>query len=56
MGDLGDHVQLAVFANLERVRDNVPGYPVELRPVSAVGVSIGQHDGNGYLRVRVVSR
>lgn len=55
MGDLDD-VQVAVFANLERVRDAVPGYPADLRPVSAVGVSIGQHDGNGYLRIRVVSR
>lgn len=56
MGDLGDQVQIAVYANLERVRDNVPGYPADLRPVSAVGASIGQHDGHGYLRVRVVSR
>jgi len=56
MGELGDHVQIAVFANLERVRDAVPGYPADLRPVSAVGMSLGQHDGRGYLRVRVVSR
>jgi hypothetical protein len=56
MGELGDQVQLAAFANLERVRDAVPGYPDELRPVSAVGMSLGQHDGHGYLRLRVVSR
>jgi hypothetical protein len=56
MGDLGDEVQIAAMVNLERVRDAVPGYPAELKPVSAVGLSSGVQDGHGYLRVRVVAR
>ena len=56
MGDLGDEVQLAVLANLERVRDAAPGYPAEMKPLSAVGLSSGVQDGHGYLRLRVVAR
>jgi hypothetical protein len=55
-GDLGDEVQVSLFANLERVREAVPGYPAEMKPVRAIGLSSGVQDGQGYIRLRVVAR
>ncbi len=55
MGELGDNVHIAVFANLERVRDAASGYPKEWRPVSAVGASLARHGDDNVLRIRVVA-
>ncbi|MEO6712591.1 MAG: DUF3352 domain-containing protein [Mycobacteriales bacterium] len=56
MGPLGEQAEVAVFANLERVRDIVPGYPKELLPVSAIGMSSSREGDVTVLRVRLVSR
>ena len=56
MGDLGEHVEMALFANLEGVRDVVPGYPKPLLPVSAIGVSTVRNGDVSEFRLRLVSR
>lgn len=56
MGALGDDVEVAVFANLERVRDALPGYPKEWLPVSAIGMSSSRQGNDSVVRVRLVAR
>jgi hypothetical protein len=56
MGSLGEHVEVAVFVNLEVVRDITPGYPREWLPVSAVGLSSSREGADSVFRIRVVSR